>query len=182
MNKCQWRIKLGTLLLDRAVCVQEWRSFQGSTPQHGDKIRPHQAGCTRLEFSNQPEKDNSSSQWETCDIGKPFHDQDDRIRNWFHAVLSIRDILVRILSQNRRNQGFSYYFCLMIEGSRSRSPKKIRIRTRIPNTGIPGSFFFGSGFTATFCWVLNASWISDCAECWSGSRLTWEVTCLDFII
>jgi hypothetical protein len=47
-------------------------------------------------------------------------------------------------SQNSRNQGFSYFICLMIvgtrsgsvpltNGSRSRSPKIIRIR--IPNTG-----------------------------------------------
>ncbi len=44
-------------------------------------------------------------------------------------------------SQNRRNQGFSYYFCMMIEGSGSGSwrPKntwiRIRIRIRIRNTG-----------------------------------------------
>ncbi len=34
------------------------------------------------------------------------------------AVLRIHDILVWIKkSQNSRNQGFSYFFCLMIEGS-----------------------------------------------------------------
>jgi hypothetical protein len=49
------------------------------------------------------------------------------------------------MSQNSRNQGFSYYFCLMIEGSGSGSipltngpgsgrPKNIRIRIRIRNT------------------------------------------------
>jgi hypothetical protein len=44
-------------------------------------------------------------------------------------------------SQNRRNQGFSYYFCMMIEGSGSGSgrPKNmwirwIRIRIQIRNT------------------------------------------------
>jgi hypothetical protein len=48
-------------------------------------------------------------------------------------------------SQNGRNQGFSYYFCMMIEGSGSRAgsgrPKnmwiqwtRIRIRIRIRNT------------------------------------------------
>jgi hypothetical protein len=36
-------------------------------------------------------------------------------------------------SQNRRNEGFSYCFCLIIEGSGSGWPKNIRIR--IPNTG-----------------------------------------------
>ena len=30
-------------------------------------------------------------------------------------------IKVKKKSQNNRNQGFSYYFCLMIEGSRTRS-------------------------------------------------------------
>ncbi len=44
-------------------------------------------------------------------------------------------------SQNSRNQGLSYYFCLMIEGSWSRRPKNIgirwiRIRIRISNTAI----------------------------------------------
>jgi hypothetical protein len=47
-------------------------------------------------------------------------------------------------SQNSRNQGFSYYFCLVIEGagsvprtngSGSGRPKNIRIRLRIRNTG-----------------------------------------------
>jgi hypothetical protein len=45
------------------------------------------------------------------------------------------------MSQNSINQGFSYYFCLMIEGSGSRRPKNtwirwIRIRIRIRNTGL----------------------------------------------
>ncbi len=49
-------------------------------------------------------------------------------------------------SQNRRNQGFSYYFCMMIEasgsgsipltsGSGSGRPKNMWIRIRIRNTG-----------------------------------------------
>jgi hypothetical protein len=53
-------------------------------------------------------------------------------------------------SQNSRNQGFSYYFCMMIEGSGSRAgsgsvhlttgsgsgrPKNMWIRIRIRNTG-----------------------------------------------
>ncbi len=43
-------------------------------------------------------------------------------------------------SLNSRNQGFSYYFCMMIEGSGSGRPKNtwirwIRIRIRIRNTG-----------------------------------------------
>jgi hypothetical protein len=41
--------------------------------------------------------------------------------------------------KNGRNQGFSYYFCMMIEGSGSGRPKNmwirwIRIRIRIRNT------------------------------------------------
>ncbi len=55
--------------------------------------------------------------------------------------------------KNSRNQGFSYYFCLMIEGSGSgsipltngsgsRRPKNIRIRIRIRNTG---TNTYGSG-------------------------------------
>ncbi len=45
-------------------------------------------------------------------------------------------------SQYNSNQGFSYYFCMMIEGSESKRPKnmwirwiQIRIRIRISNTG-----------------------------------------------
>ncbi len=43
------------------------------------------------------------------------------------------------MSQNSKNQGFSYYICLMIEGSGSGRPKNtwirwIRIRIRIRNT------------------------------------------------
>jgi hypothetical protein len=70
----------------------------------------------------------------------------------FHHFLKIKS---QKESQNRRNQGFSYYFCMMFEGSGSGSgsipltsgygsgsgrPKKmwirwIRIRIRIRNTG-----------------------------------------------
>jgi hypothetical protein len=39
-------------------------------------------------------------------------------------------------SQNSRNQGFSYYFCMMIEGSGSGRPKNMWIRIRIRNTGL----------------------------------------------
>jgi hypothetical protein len=38
--------------------------------------------------------------------------------------------------QNSRNQGFSYYFCLMIEESGSGSRRPINIRIRIHNTEI----------------------------------------------
>ncbi len=41
-------------------------------------------------------------------------------------------------SQNSRNQGFSYYFCMMMEGSGSGRPKNMWIRwirIRIRNTG-----------------------------------------------
>ncbi len=38
-------------------------------------------------------------------------------------------------SQNSRNQGFSFYFCMMIEGSGSRRPKNMWLRIRIRNTG-----------------------------------------------
>jgi hypothetical protein len=37
-------------------------------------------------------------------------------------------IKVKKKSQNSRNQGFSYYFCLMIEGSGSGRPKNMWIR------------------------------------------------------
>jgi hypothetical protein len=57
-------------------------------------------------------------------------------------------------SQNSRNQGFSYYFCMMTEGSGSGSwrPKNtwirwIRIRIRIRNTdGNPDRKTNGLGF------------------------------------
>jgi hypothetical protein len=56
-----------------------------------------------------------------------------------NLVLRIHDILVWIQnSQNRINQGFSYHFCLMIEGSRR--PKNTWIRIRIRNTELNGIF------------------------------------------
>jgi hypothetical protein len=43
------------------------------------------------------------------------------------------------MSQNSRNQAFSYYFCLMIEESGSRRPKNVWIRLiRTRNTGWQG--------------------------------------------
>jgi hypothetical protein len=48
-------------------------------------------------------------------------------------------------SQNSRNQGFSYYFCMMIEGSGSRRPKNMWIRIRIRNTGRRYGSGSGSG-------------------------------------
>ena len=81
---------------------------------------------------------------------------------FFNTIFSAYDFLklhlhhfpkikIQKVSQNRRNQGFSYYFCMMIEGSGSGSipltsgsgsgswrPKNtwIRIRIRIRNTGL----------------------------------------------
>ncbi len=66
--------------------------------------------------------------------------------------------------QNSRNQGFSYYFFLTIEGSRSgsvpltnrsgsRRPKHIRIRIR--NTVDKGPHWEGGG-VASRTWVLNS--------------------------
>ncbi len=50
-------------------------------------------------------------------------------------TLIFRDKKVIKKSQNRRNRGFSYYFCLMIEGSGSGNSKNIRIlQIRIRNT------------------------------------------------
>jgi hypothetical protein len=64
-------------------------------------------------------------------------------------------------SQNRRNQGFSYNFCMMIEGSGagsesgsipltsgsgSRRPKNMWIRIRIRNTGISIPVLCREGF------------------------------------
>ncbi len=53
-------------------------------------------------------------------------------------LLYFSKIKVKKKSQNSRNQGFSYYFCLMIEGggSRPRRPKNMWIRIQIRNTGI----------------------------------------------
>jgi hypothetical protein len=55
--------------------------------------------------------------------------------HYFSKINSLRE------SQNTRIQGFSYYFCMMIEGSGSGRPKNtwirwIRIRIRIRNTGL----------------------------------------------
>jgi hypothetical protein len=49
-----------------------------------------------------------------------------------------RRLKVKKKSQSSRNQGFTYYFCLVIEGSGSRRPKNMwirLIRIRIRNTG-----------------------------------------------
>ncbi len=58
-------------------------------------------------------------------------------------------------SQNIRNQGFSYYFCMMIEGSGSWNPKNmwirwIRIRLRIRNTAIFSSVCSGIPDLSTY--------------------------------
>ena len=74
---------------------------------------------------------------------KTFPKQEPELLHHFSKIKVIKK------SQNSRNQGFSYYICLMLEGSRSRSvpltngsgsrrPKnirilRIRIRTRINN-------------------------------------------------
>ncbi len=64
-------------------------------------------------------------------------------------------------SQNRRTQGFSYYFCMMIEGSGSGSipltsgsgwPKNMWIRIRIRNTAPDRAWF--SGHSAAWGHVL----------------------------
>ncbi len=68
-------------------------------------------------------------------------------------------------SQNSRNQGFSYYFCMMIEGSRR--PKNMWIRIRIRNTGtvarhsVPGQ-------------VVKAG-IDKCVACLGGVEPTGQV-------
>ncbi len=73
---------------------------------------------------------------------------------WRYFYIILQKLRVKKKSQNSRNQCFSYYFCLMIEGSRSgsifltngsasgsRRPKNmwirwIRIRIRIHNTDL----------------------------------------------
>ncbi len=54
--------------------------------------------------------------------------------HWYIYVICYTKIKF-MKSQNYRNQGFSYYFCLMIEGSGR--PKNIRIRIRNSGGGIP---------------------------------------------
>jgi hypothetical protein len=48
-------------------------------------------------------------------------------------------------SQNSRNQGFSYYFCMIIEGSGSWRPKNTWIRWTVPRRADPCSQCCGSG-------------------------------------
>ncbi len=79
----------------------------------------------------------------TNSIADPWHfgtdpdsHPDPRISAYFFLTLHLyhffKDKKVKKKSQNSGNQGFSYYFCLMIEesGSESRRPKNLRIRIR----------------------------------------------------
>jgi hypothetical protein len=54
------------------------------------------------------------------------------------------------MSQNSRDQGFSYYFCLMIEGSGSRRPKNMWIRSggsgSLNHTAYVAKWILRSGF------------------------------------
>ncbi len=61
-----------------------------------------------------------------------------RIRNTATFTPFFKGKKVIKKSQNSRNQGFSYYLCLMIEGSGCRSvrPKNIRIRIRNTNQNL----------------------------------------------
>ncbi len=63
-------------------------------------------------------------------------------------------------SRNIRNQGFSYYFCMMIEGFGSRRPKhiqirRIRIRIRIRNSGSGALFFLCCSGRYRCCYVIS---------------------------
>jgi hypothetical protein len=62
-------------------------------------------------------------------------------------------------SQNSRNQGFSYYFCLIIigAGAGSRRSKNIRIRIRNRVEGYPGSFLASVQHREIFWFPRNLS-------------------------
>jgi hypothetical protein len=73
-------------------------------------------------------------------------DLQDANKKLIKKVFCILLFEVKKKSQNSRNQGFSYYFCLMIEGSGVGSgseyiPLTNRIRIRIPNNVKKGRFF-----------------------------------------
>ncbi len=48
------------------------------------------------------------------------------ITPWRYIYITLTIKKVAKVSQNSRNQSFSYYFCLMIEGSGSKRPKNVR--------------------------------------------------------
>jgi hypothetical protein len=70
---------------------------------------------------------------------------------FFISIYIVFQVKSQKESQNSRNQGFSFYFCMVVEGSGSRRPKnmwirwfrirwiRIRIRIRIRNTDLATS-------------------------------------------
>ncbi len=75
----------------------------------------------------------------TClsSVADPWYfgvDPDPRIHASAYYFLKLHLKKSQKESQNSRNQGFSYYFCMMIEGSGSGRPKNTWIRIRIRNT------------------------------------------------
>ncbi len=83
---------------------------------------------------------------------------------WRYIYIIFQKEKVQKKSQNSRDQGFSYYFCLMIEGSGSGSPKDMWIQwIRIQNTvGKVTGFFFSRGkFEMSFehpCSISYSVW------------------------
>ncbi len=78
-------------------------------------------------------------------------------------------------SQNSRNQGFSYYFCMMIEGSGSGRPKNMwirwnRIRIRIRNT----AWSWMNSLTLMCCRRALGSWYMAAARLKKRPSLPFE--------
>ncbi len=89
---------------------------------------------------------------------------------WRYIYIIFQRKKAKKKSQNSRNQGFSTYFCLMIEGSGSipltngsgsRMPKNMWIRIRICNTGFSSSSKFEANFNS---WILIHIWIRILSE------------------
>jgi hypothetical protein len=91
------------------------------------------------------------------------------------AVFRIPALRLKVIknSQNSRNLGFSYYFCLMMKrsgsepltnGSGSRGPKNLRIIVvRIRNTNWEGAVFcYFRCRVSLFCWRYSDSVLPKC--------------------
>ncbi len=139
-------LQLTTLLIPvlRIHDILVWIRIRGSMPLTNGSRFGSGSGCASLYFHHWPSRCQHKNKFKN----KVFL----HITFWRYFYIIFQRSKDFKKSQNSRNQGFSYYFCLMIEGSGSESgsvpltngsrrPKItwirwIRIRIRIHNTGL----------------------------------------------
>ncbi len=78
-------------------------------------------------------------------------------------------------SQNSKNQDFSYYFCLMIEGSGSEPHPYLVLMDPAPDPGGPKTYLFSSKKRICLAWRFDGC----CCACWhcAWTAPTWWATC-----